>query len=105
MLWMGKSAGVVAWGAARDGAMAAPPKIPRAPGGCQSGRALVYMSGPMSVSGRSERMDSMGEWEGLGVSGLMRVEYLDILGRRNDCCRGAKGTMKAGRNGGLVLQV
>lgn len=39
-------------------------------------------------------MDSMGEWEGLGGKGLMRVECLDILGKRNGRCRGAKRTMR-----------
>ena len=42
--------------------MATPPKMPRAPGGCQSGRALVKMSGPMSTTGRSWRAFSIGEW-------------------------------------------
>ena len=49
-------------------------------------------------------MDSMREWEGSGGRGLMRVECLDILGRRNGCCRGTKGTMRQVEAEGLVLR-
>ena len=54
-------------------AIAAPPKMPRAPGGCHNGLAFVKMSGPIGASGVSERADSMGEWCSRGGGGVMRV--------------------------------
>ena len=62
--------------------MAAPPKMPRAPGGCHRGRAFVKRSGPMSVRGRRERTFSMGEWWGRDLGGLIRVGCFDIVGLR-----------------------
>ena len=36
------------------------------------------MSGPMSVKGRRERTDSMGEWWGRDLGGFMSVGCFDI---------------------------
>ena len=69
----GEGGGMVSCAAARDCAIAAPPKIPRAPGGCQSGRVFVKMSGPKSTKGRRARTDSIGASLGLGGGGLMSV--------------------------------
>lgn len=80
--------------------MAAPPKMPRAPGGCQRGRALVKMSGPMSVSGRRERTDSMGEWWGRDLGGLIRVGCLDIVAEGRDVDGGRRCALDQGRKVG-----
>lgn len=53
--------------------MAAPPKIPRAPGGCHSGRVFVKRSGSMSESWVSSRTFSMLDCEWSMGGGRMSV--------------------------------
>lgn len=56
--------------------MAAPPKIPRAPGGCHSGRVFVKRSGSMSESWVSSRTFSMLDCEWSMGGGRMSVAML-----------------------------
>jgi hypothetical protein len=77
-----KSDETVFWAALRVWAMAAPPKMPLAPGGCHMGRVFVKRSGLMSVSWVSSRTFSMADWAGSRGGARMRVAMATAVGGR-----------------------